>query len=106
MAQPPDERVPESQPEPPLRLRQADVAARKFQDETIILDLRGSTYFSTNATGTVLWHALERGSTRAELIQALLNEFEVSEERAAADVDAFVAACRQRRLLAEDSRPS
>jgi hypothetical protein len=82
------------------------VAARGFEDETVILDLRSSTYFSTNATGTVLWRELERGTTRAQLIRALLNEFEVGEERAAADVDAFVAACRQRGLLAEDPPPA
>lgn len=97
---------PQSGSEPRLRLRQQDVAARGFQDETVILDLRSSTYFSTNATGTVLWRELERGTTRAQLIGALLNEFEVDEERATADVDAFVADCRQRGLLAEDPPPA
>jgi hypothetical protein len=83
-----------------LRLRDDGVAARAFKDDMVVLDLRTSTYLSTNAAGTVLWHVLERGATRAQLIAALLDEFEVDGARAAADVDAFIADCRGRDLLA------
>jgi hypothetical protein len=84
-----------------LRLRSADLAARGFQDETVVLDLRSSTYLSTNAAGSVLWRELQRGATRSELIGAVLDEFDVDGQRAAADVDAFIAECRRRQLLAD-----
>ena len=87
--------------EPHLKLRDADVAARGFKDETIVLDLRSSTYLSTNAAGTVLWNRLAQGTTRSALISALLDEFEVPPDRAADDVDAFLRDCRERGLLAE-----
>lgn len=87
--------------EPVLRLRDRDVAARGFSDEMVVLDLRTSTYLSTNAAGTVLWRCLEQGATRTELIAALLDEFDVDAERAAGDVDAFVSECRQRGLLVD-----
>ncbi len=88
--------------EPHLKLRIADVASRAIKDETIVLDLRSSTYLSTNPAGTVLWHELEAGTTRSRLVRALLEEFEVSEEQAAADVDAFLEDCQRRGLLEED----
>ena len=85
--------------DPVLKLRSADLAARGFEDETIVLDLRSSTYLTANASGSLLWSRLQAGSTRAELIDALLAEFEVDAARAAQDVDAFVAECRRRDLL-------
>jgi Coenzyme PQQ synthesis protein D (PqqD) len=86
-------------PEPTLKLRAADLAARGFEDETIVLDLRSSTYLSTNASASVLWRELEQGATRARLIEALLEEFDVNEKRAGDDVDAFLEDCRRRDLL-------
>jgi hypothetical protein len=97
----PDARADPGSDERVLKLREGEIATRTFDDEAIVLDLRLSTYLSTNPAGTVLWRELERGATRARLIQALLEEFEVSAERAAADVDAFVNDCSQRNLLDE-----
>src|SRR5947209_6011552 len=92
--------------EPRLRLRNQDVAARTFKDETVVLDMRNSIYLSTNPAGTVLWRELEQGTTRSRLIGALLERFEVTEDRAAADVDAFLEDCERRSLLAEEAAGS
>jgi hypothetical protein len=97
------DRAPAGGDEPVLKLRQDDLAARGFDEETIVLDLRGSNYLSTNPAGTVLWRELEKGATRERLIQALLDEFEITEKRAAADVDAFIDDCRRRGLLSEET---
>lgn len=77
------------------------MASRALGDEIVALDLRSSTYLSTNLAGTLLWRELERGSTRSQLVQALLDEFDVTHERAVADVDAFVDELRRRGLLAD-----
>jgi hypothetical protein len=87
--------------EPPLKLREADLASRGFEDEAVVLDLRNSTYLATNPTATLLWNLLERGTTRGELIAALVAHFEVDELTASPDVDAFLADCRRRGLLQE-----
>jgi|GEM_PF-762884 len=90
--------------EPRFQLRSNDVVWRRFGDQAIALDLRSSRYLETNATATVLWRELEHGATRAQLIDALLAEFEVSPERAQADVDRFLRECSRRGLLlGEDS---
>ncbi|MEA2828067.1 MAG: hypothetical protein QOG43_2506 [Actinomycetota bacterium] len=82
-----------------IRLRASDVAWREIDGEVVLLDLKASVYISVNATGTVLWKLLAPGATRSELIGGLMSTFGVDEGQAAVDVDAFVASCRERRLL-------
>ena len=43
-----------------------------------------------NATGTYLWEQLSQPKTEADLVQALLDRYEVTEAQAAADVAEFV----------------
>ena len=44
-----------------------------------------------NDSGAMLWKQLEQGADQDALVKALLEEYEVSEEQAAADVKNFLA---------------
>lgn len=52
-----------------------------------------------NEVGAFLWQCLEKNSTKEQLVQALLNEYDVSEEIAIKDVDAFVAKIEGAKLV-------
>lgn len=91
--------VGEGSDEEPLRLRARDLASREFAGESVVLDLASSTYLQANEAGTLLWRALEAGTTRGRLVGALVEAFAVPEETARADVDAFLADVRHRGLL-------
>ena len=55
-----------------------------------------------NGTGAFLWNLLSEGEkTRDELLEAMLNEYDVEAERARADIMAFEAALRGAGLLDE-----
>ncbi len=54
-----------------------------------------------NETGAFLWKLLEAEQTEQTLVAALLEEYEVTEERAAADVAAFLGNLRDSALLEE-----
>jgi hypothetical protein len=82
-----------------VKLREGAVAWQEVDDETIMLDLRTSTYLGVNPSGTVLWSALVKGTTEDELVDRLATTFDISRERATGDVDAFLADCRARDLL-------
>lgn len=84
-----------------LKAGSNDVAWRQFGDEIVMLDLRTSTYIATNDAATVLWGLLEKGTTRSELVAALVEAYGIDGARAGADVDAFVAECRRRDLLVD-----
>lgn len=43
-----------------------------------------------NEMGAFLWERLEKGATREELLEAVLAEYDVEEERALAGIDRFL----------------
>jgi hypothetical protein len=82
-----------------LKLRGEALSWREIDEEVVALDMETATYLSANASGRLLWRALAGGTTRDELVSCLLDEFEIDPERAAADVDTFIAELSRRGLL-------
>jgi Coenzyme PQQ synthesis protein D (PqqD) len=89
-------------PEIALRLRDADLDWREVEGELVALELRESRYMAVNRTGQVLWAALAEGASREELIDRLVETFDIERERAAADVDAFITELESRGLLVRE----
>lgn len=79
-----------------MKLREGAVAFQQVEGETILLDLAASTYLGVNHSGSVLWPALADGATREELVARLQETYDVTQDQAAADVDAFLQSCRDR----------
>jgi hypothetical protein len=82
-----------------LRLRRAGVEWRKVEGEILALDLGSSRYLLVNRTGAILWPALVRGTTRAELVSLLLASHDVDAQAAQCDVEVFVGALVEEDLL-------
>jgi len=72
---------------------------REVGDEIVILDLRTSLYWTLNGSATVLWSALIKGATTSEMVQRLVDEFDVDAEKAARDVDAFLESCQAQDMV-------
>ena len=43
-----------------------------------------------NDTGAMLWQLLEKGAEKADLVSAITAEYDISEEEAEADIDAYI----------------
>lgn len=56
----------------------------------VLLDPVAKAYFTLNATGEVLWRALEGTASEGELVVALCREFEVDESQARLDVARWI----------------
>lgn len=54
---------------------------------------------SLTESGAVLFRLLVKGAKREDLIEALLNEYEVEREIAVADVDGFIEKLKEAKLL-------
>ena len=54
-----------------------------------------------NESGALLWRFLQQDTDAAALTAAMLAEYEVTADKAAADVDGFVALLREKGLLDE-----
>lgn len=64
-------------------------AARDNNDRLVIM----------TESGALLWRSLEEEKTREELVEILLNEYEVDPETASRDVDEFSEQMREAGLL-------
>lgn len=72
---------------------------RTVAGETVVLPTGGVTNFdmmiTLNGTGRFLWEMLEKGAEKDEMVTALLAEYDVDAEKAAASVDAFVGRLKE-----------
>lgn len=85
--------------EPTYRIREDQLSWREVEDEVVLLDERDWTYLHLNGTGATLWKALADGATLGALVDALLGEYEVAREVAAADAQALVEQLVERELV-------
>jgi hypothetical protein len=82
-----------------LRVRPDAVEWRNVDGEIVALDLRRAVYLTINPSGTKLWPALLEGATREQLVRGLSEEWGISAEQAAEDVDRFVRELADQDLL-------
>lgn len=69
-----------------------DVLDQEVDGESVLLHLGSESYFSLNATGTLVWRCLRAGGTLGEAIDLLVASHRVDEETAAQDAEALVEA--------------
>ena len=77
---------------------------REIAGSTVVVPVGRADFsgmITLNGTAALLWSRLSEGATEEELCAAMLAEYDVSEERAAADVSAFVQSLRAAELLDE-----
>lgn len=54
---------------------------------------------SVNGIGAFLWERLQTEVTREELVEAVLNEYDIDEETAGADIDEFLGILTEKQIL-------
>lgn len=82
------------------RLKSDAVEWRLVEGEIVALDLRDSVYLAVNSTGATLWPLLVDGSPPERLVDSLVATYDISRAQAREDVSSFLAALRERDLLA------
>jgi hypothetical protein len=83
-----------------VRLRTEGLTWQEIDGELVILDLTASVYLTTNGSGAFLAKLLTDERTESELVDALVTEYGIDSETAAADTSAFVAQLAEKDLLA------
>lgn len=56
------------------------VMARQVAEEIVILDLASGNYYGLDAVGARIWSLLTAGKTPAEVLQTVVEEFDVAPE--------------------------
>jgi hypothetical protein len=82
-----------------MRLRSADLSARTIGDETIVLSLATSRYFTIGGVGSRVFELLAEDRSLDDLVTTITDEYEIDAETACSDIEAFLARLRDARLL-------
>ncbi len=75
--------------------QRGESVTRKLGEESVIVPVRGdiadlASVFVLNETASVLWSKLSASVNEESLVQALLDQYELTAEQASADVSAFL----------------
>lgn len=81
-----------------------DFILRKVSDSYVVVPVGKMTLdfngiINLNETGAFLFGILQQGAQRDELISKMLEEYDVSPERAAADIDTFLEKVKEADVL-------
>src|SRR5580698_1313947 len=84
--------------------RSRNVVSRVVADEAIVVPIRRGaadmdSIYTFNETGTKLWAMIEQSRTAAELAAHLELEYELPAEKAAGDIQQFLAELREAGLI-------
>jgi len=82
----------------------SDYILKKIAGSYVVIPVRTravdfSGIIKLTESGAFLWEKLQGGAERDELIAAMLEEYEVDEATAAADIDRFIGKLREADLL-------
>ena len=83
-----------------LTLRPDSLDWVDVEGEIVVLDSERSVYLAPNSSGAVLWRMLTDGTTKQDLVAALVESFEITPERGEHDVEVFVGRLNELGLLA------
>ena len=76
-----------------------DVLSRDLDGELVLLDLRTGVYCSLDPLGTRIWALTQEGRSLADVVEAVVEEYDVTTERFSADLLGFVASLREKGLV-------
>lgn len=82
-----------------MRLQSTDISARTIGDETIVLNLLSSRYFTITGVGTRLFELLAEDISLDELVGTIVDEYEIDPVIAHRDIEAFLNRLRDLQLL-------
>ena len=75
------------------------VFAQEVDGEMVLLDMESENYFGLDEVGTAIWHAMQDKETLQEVLEALLEQYEVEEEVLKRDLLDFVGKLHESGLI-------
>ena len=78
-----------------------DVLFQEVSGETVLLDLNSESYFGLDEVGTRIWSLINEGRAVGEVVDTLLDEYDVDRATLETDVSALLASLLEAGLVVE-----
>jgi hypothetical protein len=75
------------------------VVCAELDDEAVLLNVETGIYFGLDAIGCQIWKFVEQGAGQDEIVQHLLQEYEVEPQDLREDVAEFLTMLQQKGLV-------
>jgi hypothetical protein len=82
-----------------------DVLAAHLAGEAVLLNLIDKSYYRLNETAAAVWAGFEKGESRDQILDSLLERYSVDQHVAEREVDSVIEDMKARKLLVENSGP-
>jgi hypothetical protein len=79
--------------------KRAHLAGRIISNQAYVVNTKNSVLHEFNETGTFIWKLIEKNRSKADILRELINEFEVSAEKAQRDLDEFLAKLEKNEII-------
>ncbi len=79
--------------------RSADVLMQTLDDEAVLLNLSNEHYYGLNELGLKLWELLEKHNSVDQLVETMLQEYEVSREELVQDINELLSDLEENDLI-------
>ncbi|MCK4798306.1 MAG: PqqD family protein [Spirochaetes bacterium] len=76
-----------------------NIAWRNVNDEIVVLNLKSGEYFTLNDVGQVIWTAIADEKNVEEIKMKIIDEYDVSKEKATGDIIQFITGMIEEGLL-------
>jgi len=79
--------------------RNNEVFASQIDDEVVMMNIQSGKYYGMDAIGSRIWELINEKIQVQQVVDQLLEEYEVSEERCQSDVLEFLDELKENKLV-------
>ena len=79
--------------------RSTELVSTELDQETVLMSINAGAYYGLEGPARSIWEKLETPLTFTQLVDSLVDEYRVSPETCASDVQKFLAEMEQEGLL-------
>lgn len=80
--------------------------ARDLDDETIIMNLKTSDYYTVDGAGSLIFRLISENKTLGQIAEAVASEYEIGVEKAVADAVRLIDELKRKRMIREAATTS
>jgi hypothetical protein len=79
--------------------RNPQILSSKMDEEIIMMSVQNSEYYGVNPVGAYIWQMLEQPCSIENIIEMLVNEYDVNKEQCMNDIIPFLIKLEEKKII-------